>query len=316
MKNIFLSILSIMLLVGITSPLMAQSTDHINLMTLATYVDPSVKENTPDASLVLENKLTQITNTNGMINGYSRFIITANTTILTKDVIATAPPSYAYTFNITFFIGDGIDGTVFSSYPLTVKGVGNNETKAYINAFKNIDVNSKKINDFITKGKQQIVNYYSNRCNLIIKKARMMENQNLFDEAIYSLTTIPEASSCYEKGLTVANEIYNIKIERECKLKLLEAKNYWNTNPTVEGANNVAVILSEIDPRSSCYKEVITFANTVGKRVLELDGREWNFKYEKEIGIEKDRIKAIRDIGVSWGNGQPQNVQYNVSGWW
>lgn len=308
--------MGIITLVGINTRIMAQSADNIDLMALATYIDPIVEERTSGATSVLENKLSQITNSNGMTNGHSRFIITANTTVISKDVIATAPASYAYTLNITFFIGDGIDGTVFSSYPLTIKGVGNNETKALINAFKNIDINNKKINDFILKGKEQIVNYYSSRCNLIIKKARMMEDQNLFDEAIYSLITIPEASSCYEKGLAVVNEIYHKKIERDCKIKLLQAKNYWNANPTVEGANNVAVILSEIDPRSSCYKEVSSFANSVGKRVLELDGREWKFIYEKEIGLEKDRIKAIRDIGVSWGNGQPQNVQYNVRGWW
>lgn len=307
--------LSVVAFLGAKTPLSAQS-DNVGLMTLATYVDPVVEEKTPGATSVLETKLSQIVSSNGMSNGFSRFIITANVTVISKDVLGTAPANYAYTLDVTFYIGDGLDGNLFASYPMTLKGVGNNETKALISAFRTIRTNDKNLQSFISKAKEQIVNYYTTRCDLVIKQARMMENQNQFDEAIYSLITIPEASSCYEKSLDVVNEIYNKKIERECKTKLQEARNYWNANPTVEGANTVAAILSEIDPRASCYKEVSSFANTVGKRVLELDGREWKFIVDKEIGLERDRIKAIRDVGVAWGQGQPQNVHYNVRGWW
>jgi hypothetical protein len=300
---------------GTIAPASAQS-DNVGLMTLATYLDPMVEEKTTGATSVLENKLSQIVSSNGMGNGFSRFIITANVTVVTKDVLGTAPATYAYTLDLTLFIGDGIDGNVFASYPMTIKGVGNNETKALINALRTVDPKNKELQAFVAKAKEQIVNYYSNRCDLIIKQARMLENQNQFDEAIYSLMSIPEASSCYTKGLDVVNEIYNQKIERECKIKLQEAKNLWSANPTIEGANKVAAILSEIDPRANCYKEVSAFATTVGKRVLELDGREWNFIVDKEIGLERDRIKAIRDIGVAWGQGQPKTVHYNIRGWW
>lgn len=299
-----------------TTTVSAQSSDNLGLMTLATYLDPMVEEKTTGTTSVLENKLGQIVSANGMGNGFSRFIITANVTVITKDVLGTAPASYAYTLDLTLFIGDGIDGNVFARYPMTIKGVGNNETKALISALRTVNPNNKELQDFVSKAKEQIVNYYSSRCDLIIKQARMLENQNQFDEAIYSLMSIPEASSCYTKGLEVVNEIYNQKVERECKIKLQEAKNLWNANPTVEGANKVAAILSEIDPRVNCYKEVSAFATTVGKRVLELDGREWNFIVDKEIGLERDRIKAIRDIGVAWGQGQPKTVHYNIRGWW
>src|SRR5690606_781587 len=113
------------------TPASAQS-DNIGLMTLATYLDPMVEEKTTGATSVLENKLGQIVSANGMGNGFSRFIITANVTVVTKDVLGTAPATYAYTLDLTLFIGDGIDGNVFARYPMTIKGVGNNETKALI----------------------------------------------------------------------------------------------------------------------------------------------------------------------------------------
>ena len=145
----------------------------------------------------------------------------------------------------------------------------------------------------------------------------MLENQSQFDEALYMLTGIPESSSCYDKALASVDQMYRNKINGECKIKLADAQNYWNSNPTSDGANVVAEILSGIDPRATCFKEVSAFANKVGKRVIEIDGREWKFKVDKEIGLEKDRLKSIRDIGVAYGQGQAKNVNYiyKTSGW-
>src|SRR5690606_9580021 len=127
---------------------------------------------------------------------------------------------------------------------MTINGVGNSETKAFISALRTIDLRNIVFQEFVLNSKYHILRNYRSRCDLIIKQARMLENQNQFDDAIYSLMSIPEASSCYTKGLEVVNEIYNQKVERECKIKLQEAKNLWNANPTVEGANKVAAILS------------------------------------------------------------------------
>jgi hypothetical protein len=34
------------------------------------------------------------------------------------------------------------------------------------------------------------------------------------------------------------------------------------------------------------------------------------------VNLEASRIKAARDIGVAYGNGQPKSIVYNVRGWW
>ena len=47
-----------------------------------------------------------------------------------------------------------------------------------------------------------------------------------------------------------------------------------------------------------------------------MDKREWDLKLKNDIVLEKDRIKAYRDVGVAWGNGQPKSVAYNIHGWW
>ena len=56
-------------------------------------------------------------------------------------------------------------------------------------------------------------------------------------------------------------------------------------------------------------------SDKMGKRVLEIDKREWNYKMETEVNLKRDAIKAWRDVGVAYGNGQPKSVAYNIIGW-
>jgi hypothetical protein len=89
---------------------------------------------------------------------------------------------------------------------------------------------------------------------------------------------------------------------------MVEANNLWNANQNLETANEVGALLSNIDPEASCYKDAKALSDKIGKRVIEVDKREWNYKMELDVNLKRDLIRAYRDIGVAWGNGQPKNV--------
>jgi hypothetical protein len=50
------------------------------------------------------------------------------------------------------------------------------------------------------------------------------------------------------------------------------------------------------------------------KRFKEIDTREWNYKL-KEQDQKSELIRAYRDIGIAYGNGQSKSVTYNIRGW-
>jgi hypothetical protein len=316
MKSIILSILIV-----INCNLHAQNTtgksDDAARITLATFVPQQIDQMPEAARSSLANKLSQIVTQNGLGGkaANERFIITANIDVISKDLTATAPPMQAYVLDITLYIGDGIDGTKFSSLSTQVKGVGESETKAYISALKNLKTNDPSYQSFIETGKTKIVAFYNSRCDFIIKEAQTLASQNKFDEAIFKLTSVPEVcKDCYDKSMDAVAPIFQRQIDRDCKLKLAEATNLWSANQSVEGANQVGEILAAIDPSASCFGEVKALYNKIAARVKVLDAREWNYKL-KEQAQESERIKAYRDIGVAYGNGQPKTI-YNVRGWW
>jgi hypothetical protein len=297
--------------------------DDAARIVLNTYIPTQVEGLTDAAKANLSNKLSQIATKAGMGGSasYPRFIITANVVVVTKDITPTAPPMHAYTLELTLYIGDGIAGTKFSSTSVTLKGVGESETKAYISALKNLKVNDPKYQTFIANGKTKIIEYYNSKCDFLLKEAEMLTSKNEFDAAIATLTAIPEVcKDCYDKAMSAVAPIYKKQIDLQCKASLMEAKNAWNQSQDASGASAASNYLGQIDPNASCYTEAIALTNTIAKRIKELDQREWNFQMKQQqddVDIQKATIKAARDIGVAYGNGPKANVvQYNVYGWW
>lgn len=289
----------------------AQKMDEKGRLALSVWVPETIEGLPALAKSNLENKLGQIVTANGIggdaIN--SRFVISANVNPLTKDI--TSGGMQAITLNVTLYIGDGFEGKAFSSYSTTVKGVGENETKAYLSALRNMKTNDPGYQTFVNNGKSKIIAYYNAQCDFIIREAKVLAGMNRFDEAIFNLTSIPDVcTECWNKAMDAVAPIFRQKIDFECKEKINLANNVWNAGQSWDAAQQAGAILSTIDPNSSCVNEIKPLANKIEKRIKEVDGREWDFFYDYNIGLKRDMIKAYRDVGVAWGQGQPQTIIY------
>jgi hypothetical protein len=284
-----------------------------------TPVVPEQMDGMPENALsVLENKLQQIATVNGLgASDYNpRFIITCKVVLVTKDIIPGPPAMHAYNMDMTMYIVDYFSKNVFSTTTVPVKGVGTNENKAYINGISNINANSNQFKSFIEKGKQKIIEYYNSRCDFIIKEALTMSSTDRYREAIYNLMSIPDVcKECFDKAMNEVPAVYKRFIDYVCNQNLAAAKAVWVANPNYEGANAVAGYLADIYPDASCYGDAQKLINEIRKKILKDENRNWNFMlkvWNDNVSLESQRIKAMRDIGVAWGNNQPQII-YDVN---
>ncbi|MDC0468232.1 hypothetical protein OAP07_05730 [Bacteroidia bacterium] len=296
--------------------------DDAGRITLAAVVATDIDGLTPSAQKFLKNKLNQITSKNGMggsaVN--ERFIITANVQIVTKDITPTAPPMHAYGLEVTFYVGDGIEGKLFSSTSMNLKGVGTTPTKAYKMALKNIRTTDTRFKGLIEQGKTKIIEYYNSQCDLLLKEADMLVSQNEYELAIKKLIEVPEVcKECYDKAMNAVGPVYQKQIDRECKSLLIKAKSAWSEGQDANAAQNASIFLGKIDPNASCFGDVQTLTQSMAKRIKELDQREWDFKLKQQqdnVDIQKATISAARDIGVAAAKNQPKTVVYNFRGWY
>ena len=197
---------------------LAQTTENDLGKISINVVLPENKEIPTEANKLLETKLKQIVTKYGIAdNGLSeRFVITAKTNIIQKDIAQTTPPRISQKLEVIFMIGDVIENKIYETASLEISGMGTNETKAYISAFQNIGIGNKIFAELIENAKEKIMAYYSQHCEQIMREAQTLSKQNLHREAIYKLSQIPNLSKeCYSKALVQQEKIYPQMIEAE-----------------------------------------------------------------------------------------------------
>lgn len=324
MKKIFVLIICFIYSSSIFAQNNAGSSDDFGRITLSTYIDKNKTQLPATAYNVLQNKLNNIVSQNGLGSSTAqRFIITANCNLLTKDITATTPPMHAYTLEVTFYIGDGIEGTLFSSYNIKSKGVGETEDKAYLAALKAVKTNNSEFVAFLNEGKNKIIEYYNSQCDFLITKAKSQASMGNYDEALYMLVNIPEVcKDCFMKAQSELAGIYQSKIDKECTMMLNKARAAWvprgNADDTRAAAMEASEMLSVINPYAACYGDALELMKQIGKKMEEIDKREWEFVKQMESNRHQEEmsaIKATKEIAIEQAKHQPQTI-YKVYSWW
>lgn len=346
MKKILILLVWITFYSGVNAQV---KSDDFSRIILNTYLPEDIAI-PAEAKNALINKLNQISSNNGMGGSQvnPRFIITANITVGTKDIIAGPPQMIAYNLDVTLFVGDALTNTIFSNTTLSLKGVGTNENKAYIEAFKMINPKNKEVSAFLEDGKNKIIKYYSEQCDFIIKDAQTLVKQQQYDKAIHDLSLVPEVcKDCYYKCLDTLQSIYQKKIDADCKEKFNQAKTLWTAEQNVAGAEKAGEVINTINPMATCQPEVAKFMQQMDAKVKADERARWLFnlkKYEDRIAMQKEqvriaeekskrdavaaekqasrnyeldklRVNAYREVAVEQARNQPKTVTYNRIYW-
>lgn len=299
MKKIF----SIFVAALMSATMMAAETEYLPISVCA--VDN--QEGFPGgAKALIENKLTQLLTKNGIagLNYLGQFVLTVTTTPLDKDVIPGPPMKIAEKMELNLYIVDTQAQTIFSSTSVTVRGLGETETKCYLNAISHMPMQSPQLAKFIEEGKNKIIEYYDHEGEQLIKKAQFLAQQKKYDEALYWVSLIPQQSKHYDAALAAGQDIYQKYLNNECNINLAYARQAWAAEQNSSGAYAAGEYLANILPDAACYDEAMELYREIKGKVLD----DWKFemkKYQDGVDLESQRIDAMRQVGVAYGNHQP-----------
>ena len=297
--------------------------DDFNRIAIVPYVSDQIENIPLSAKNNLQSKMAQVLTKNNIAGstGYaSQFIMAPNVSVLSKEVLASAPPKVILNLEVAFYIGDGVNGVKFGSSAINVKGVGTNENKAYLSAFKSININNLELTNLINQSKKRILKYYNDGCDFILKEADNLAKQNKFDQALHVLSSIPVVSKdCFNQAQDKIGDIYKQKINRDCSVLLNRATNAWNSVQDYESAKEASMYLNQIEPNSNCYSKVLNLADSIKTGVKRNNDKNWEFldkQIESITEIEKTQSETNKEIAIAYAKSLPQNVVYNIKGWW
>ena len=266
----------------------------------------------PQVESYLTNRLRNLVLGAGEYSSLSdgQFAIVLSYNTLDKQIVGGTPAKIVYNMNVSLLIVDLKGQTIYSSYNVDLKGIGNNETKALINCFRGLNNGNEGIERFVQEGKRRVIDYYDKNFGQIISKAKVDANMKNFDAAIYTLLSIPECSKGYSAALEMLPVVYRQFVNQHCNENLAQARAAWYASPNSDGASIAGVYLSEIYPDASCYGDAVQLFKEIRKQM----GEEWKFvmkQYNDAISLERQQMNMMRDIAMAYAQNQPKET-FNI----
>lgn len=288
-------------------------------MIVSPYIPYDQEGMTINNARLMENRLSQIINQSGLLSAEgSRFVLTMNWNVVSKEVVSSAPTVVAYSLEAGMYIGDGMTGNKFASTVIPLKGAGNSEAKAIVSAMKGLNANRPEIEQLIKKGVQQILAYYESHKREIMTSVKTMMGMHDYEGAMFTLYQIPMECSYYQEAQSMLIPAYKGMVNTQAAESLQRARALWAASPSQENAEAVMALVGDIDPTSSSYNAAQSFMKEVKSRVSKLDDQDRAEVFKElahERSMDKAHMQAVREICLAYAKNQPK-VVYNIGSWW
>lgn len=269
---------------------------------------------------MLMSKLQQIATINGMSGtGFdNRFIITAHLQITKNCQTQTIPQNNAVRLNIGIYVGDGLDGTLFSNYTYETQGIGNTEDNAVTSAIKKINVAQPKLQEAIALGKRRILDYYENMADGIIKAATAAASAGSYDEAVNMLFSIPMANGKYQAAQDLIAKYAEKSLDDKNMTVVRKACSAWSADPTEQGAAEANDILEDVKaPSAKVQKEMTSLKKDMASRLKAESDREYQLRAKEQQNAHDKQmaaIKAAASVAKAYAANRPKVVYRYL--WW
>lgn len=307
-------LLSILIVFVFTSQIVCgqESNEEINNISLSVILPDNSEYLSRKAISKIESKIQHLVARNGISGkGYTNeFLIYPKFEIFDESTIEGMRNIVVVEAEFNLFIQQYSTKRIFSTYSKSIKGSGSSKEKAIVNAISKISANDKRVKEFITVGKNKILDYYNTNCDQIASESDYLIKTQKYQQAIAILSTVPkEAKQCYASVQDKSIEAFNAYQAQLCKTNLLKAKTAIASN----NYGNALRLLSYIDVSSPCVDEVETLIADVSKKVDAREKKEWDFmmkKYEDRQHMAKYRLDTMKEIAKAYFQSKPSTVIY------
>lgn len=262
-------------------------------------VQPTYENISEEARQNLETKMQRLISGCGLASSESdRFIMTSRVDITTREINTAG--MVVQRMEITFMIADVVEERIYGTSTINAVGIGETDTKCFIKAFQTIRPNNPALLEFVNKAKEDIISYYTNNCQFIIKEADRMIGMQQYGEAIAALIAVPNVcTECYTACQTKAIDIYKIQIEHEGKQLIQDARSAWLVKRDYDCADKALDILTKVNPDAQCQSEANLLIDEINTQLRKIEAAEaaaakarWEFKvkqYEDKMALERQK---------------------------
>lgn len=237
----------------------------------------------------------------------SRYVIVPKVTIIDQATTSSIPSQDIVNLDITFCVGDGLEGKLYSTFTKKYKGVGEDRDTAIKSAISKINPRSHELTHLITDTEKRIIIYYDQSGGQVISNAKKYASQQKFEEAIRCLEVIPNGSKYYEEAQDLSLSFAAKIVSRDNIRYLNKARSAWSASRNLYGADEARAYLNKIIVTNSYEQkevnELITQINSgvehYRKEQLEIELRKIDSNTAIECAKTEARAKIISSVASS-----------------
>ena len=286
----------------------AQVTDEARIG--VTPVMPEYGNIPTGAQNALYSKLQRVITSNGLAESAGqRFVLTPRFDIIESGV--TSAGMMLLKLEVTFIFGDVVEDKIYGSATINATGIGDSEEKCYVKAFQVLKPNHPTLSNMLNKAKADIITYYTDNSDFIIKDIDRLASMGQYQEAITKAVSVPPVCKdvymlCQDKAL----EIYGMKTEalrkemdKQNQTILQKARSAWAVKNDYASAEAALNLLAQIDPDASCRVDADELLKVINNNLRAQEKAraeaeaarakaEWEFKvrkYEDDLAMAQQK---------------------------
>jgi len=238
------------------------SIDDTGRIALNTFIPSDVLSDFPRAKKMLEGRLSAVASMNGMgaNEALPRFIISGNAFTVFDETLDTYPPKFVKTIEVLVSIGDGIEGVEYASEFIELKGIDDDEDKAFVSAIRKLNPRNTLLKSLVENAQNKIIEYYNAKCDFILKEAETLASNKDYDNSLAVLVEVPEVcKDCYDRAMDFSTVVYKQKVENECQINISQANAYIAQDKWDDASNSII----GVTPDMQCYEEVASIQKKI-----------------------------------------------------
>lgn len=286
----------------------AQVTDEARIG--VTPVMPEYGNIPTGAQNALYSKLQRVITSNGLAESAGqRFVLTPRFDIIESGV--TSAGMMLLKLEVTFIFGDVVEDKIYGSATINATGIGDSEEKCYVKAFQVLKPNHPTLSNMLNKAKADIITYYTDNSDFIIKDIDRLASMGQYQEAITKAVSVPPVCKdvymlCQDKALEIygmQTEALRKEMDKQNQIILQKARSAWAVKNDYASAEAALNLLAQIDPDASCRVDADELLKVINNNLRAQEKAraeaeaarakaEWEFKvrkYEDDLAMAQQK---------------------------
>lgn len=239
------------------------------------------------ASMIL--KLRQAATQNGFGSTSQDFAITADVVTVDKQHTTTAPIQFIVELQVSIYVVNALDKVIVNETSMSVKGIGNYESKAVINAINQINAKTPEMRSFMNQSRTKIIDYYTTHVPAIMKKASSLAESGQYDVALRTLASVPTCVDQYPAVADMLKDIYLKKLDSEAQIAINKANALIATGDYSQAVDAIV----KVNPLSPYSKQVSGVINNLDTKFTATEKQQAEMKL-KGYEVKKAEMSVLK----------------------